>query len=172
MVLTFMANPRVAIIVRRNRRDAEDGQGAAGPHMAIIVRRPGKVDGESHDIVVRFCQSLRIVEERDTDGTVVRVVRTILQEGRDKPVGGTELAEASGLKRVTVLHHLRRLEDLGLVERHAHRYMLRPSSLEVLMEGMRRDTLAMLAEAEEMAKEIDSEFRLGERKAMTMKKSR
>ena len=149
MVLTFLASPRVAIIVRGKGR--EGGRG---------------------DVVVRFCQVLRIVEERDVDGTVVRVVRTILREGRDGPVGGTELAEASGLKRVTVLHHLRRLEELGLVQRSGHKYALAPSSLEDMMESMRQETLAMLAECKGLAREIDSEFRLHARRQIPGKKGR
>lgn len=140
MVLTFVAQPRVVIMVRRSH-SSDSGE----------------------DRIVRFCQSLRIVEERDVDGTVVRVVRTVLTRARDKAVGGTELAEASGLKRVTVLHHLRRLEELGLVAREDHKYRLRISCMEALMEQMRRDTLAMFAEAEEMARQIDSEYQLTER---------
>lgn len=148
MVLTFLASPRVAIVIRPSRMGGRGGG----------------------DIVVRFCQVLRIVEERDVDGTVVRVVRTILREGRDRPVGGTELAEASGLKRVTVIHHLRRLEELGLVQREAHKYRLRPACLEEMMDAMRLETLAMLEEAYVLAKEVDNEFRLNQKRMIEGKK--
>jgi len=147
MILTFVAQPRIAIIVRRHEK----------PH-----------DGDER--IVRFCQSLRIVEERDVDGTVIRVVKTVLSEARGKPVGGTELAEAPGLKRVTVLHRIRRLEGLGLVLRQDHKYVLRPSCLEAMMGQMRRDTLSMLAEAEEMARDIDRQYGLEQRSMAVSKK--
>lgn len=149
MILTFLAQPRIAIIVRRGER---------------------KPDGDER--IVRFCQSLRIVEERDVDGTVIRVVKTVLSEARDGPVGGTELAQVSGLKRVTVLHHLRRLEDLGLVQRTDHKYMLRPSCLGDMMEQMRRDTLSMLAETEEIARGIDRQYGLENRKSIGGKRKK
>ena len=134
----------------------------AKPKITIVLRPTDEQAGK--DRVVRFCQSIRIVEERDVDGTVVRVVKTILTTAHDGPVGGAELAEAAGLKRVTMLHHLRRLEELGLVARQGHKYMLRPSCMEELLEQMHRDTLAMLEDARQMARQIDSDYKLRPRR--------
>ncbi len=107
-----------------------------------------------------LCRSLRIISARDMDGTVTVVFRSILVEGPDRPVGSSELAASSRLNRVTVIHHLRRLERLGLVEHTQRKYRLRASGLSELVERMRAEMMESFERATEMAEDLDRQFLL------------
>ena len=108
---------------------------------AILLQRKSpsaNIDGELSEL----CRMMRIMSERDTDGTLPQVLKAMMVEGRDKPVGGSELSRVSGLNRITVIHHLRRLD--------------------MLME-FRKDMEKNFAEMDEMARQIDEQFSLFEK---------
>lgn len=84
------------------------------------------IDGE----LAELCKMMRIMSDRDTDGTLPQVLKVLMVESRGKPVGGSELSRASGINRITIIHHLKRLEGAGLVRRQEGKYILRVSSAE------------------------------------------
>ncbi len=110
-----------------------------------------------------FCRNLGILSARDTDKTVVRVFRVLVQERRfgDKNMGSTELSNKTQLNRITVIHHLKRLNDVGVVEKQNHKYALRGNDLMGLMQEFERERLAMLARMRKMAVEFEKEFDRG-----------
>lgn len=110
------------------------------------------------DVLERFCRSIHLVSQRDTDGTVTTVMRVMLKEGAGQLIGSSDLAAAARLNRVTVIHHLRRLEQAGLVEHTAHKYRLAVSSFAHVVRQMREDTDRLLDEAERIAEQIDTDY--------------
>ncbi len=105
----------------------------------------------------RLCRLLRIASERDTGGTVVQVVRILVEKGK-APVGSSDLSRETGLNRITILHHLKRLEGAGIVEKRNSQYQFAYDNFEDMVEMMRRETARMFEEMEEMAKKIDEDF--------------
>lgn len=148
MILTLVRRTPI----RPGPRPPAAGRGAAAT--------PAPQSASGDDELDELCRSLRIISARDMDGTVTTVFRSILIGGRDRPVGSSELAAASRLNRVTVIHHLQRLERLGVVEHAQHKYRLRASGLSELVEMMRREMMQSLSEAQELAGELDREFTL------------
>ena len=130
---------------------------------AILVQRkaPAGIDGELSEL----CRMMRIMSERDTDGTLPQVLKAMMVEARDRPVGGSELSRASGLNRITVIHHLRRLEVAGFVRRAEGKYVLRVQSAEDMLMEFRKDMEKNFAEMDEVARQIDEQFSLFERQA-------
>ena len=115
---------------------------------------------ESDDELEAFCRHLRIVSTRDMDGTVTVVFRSMLVEGRVQPVGSSELAKTTHLNRVTIIHHLQRLEQMGLVEHTERKYRLRVSGLQQAVAQMREEMMRSFEEAEALALDLDREFML------------
>ncbi|MDE1798372.1 MAG: winged helix-turn-helix transcriptional regulator [Candidatus Micrarchaeota archaeon] len=115
---------------------------------------------EKDDELERFCRSMQLVTRRDMDGTATTVLRAILEETPDQPVGSSELAARTRINRVTIIHHLNRLEEVGLVEHTEHKYRLSVAGFGEMVRKIRADTEKMLDEAEELAREIDKEYAL------------
>lgn len=120
----------------------------------IIERRNDGADEE----LVKLCKYMRILSDRDTDATVTHVLKTMMIAGRDKPVGGSELAKMSGLNRITVIHHLKRLETAGVVKKEETKYIMQPKNAEQMLLGFREEMDRMFSEMDELAREIDKEF--------------
>lgn len=122
----------------------------------VRAKQPAAPDDE----LEAFCRQVRILSTRDMDGTVTVVFRSMLIEGRQRPVGSSDLAKTTHLNRVTIIHHLQRLEQMGLVEHTQRKYRLRVSGLCEAVEQMREEMMRSFEEAEEMARELDREFLL------------
>ncbi len=121
--------------------------------MIRIRRVPGKGDP-----IEALCEAAGIVSGRDTDRTVVQVFRTVVKYSRSDGIGGSELSELSGVNRITCLHHLKRLEEAGIVERENRRYHLRNENLQMTMHELRKQALTMFEDLEKMAAEIDQDM--------------
>lgn len=133
----------------------------------IVVQRgslvPALPEGrESEDEeLARLCRLLHIASQRDTEGTVVQVVRILVEKGRE-PVGSSDLSKETGINRVTVLHHLKRLAEAGVVEKRESQYMFAYDNFEDMVQMMREETVRMFEEMEQIAKKIDDDFNLVE----------
>ena len=121
-----------------------------------VIRKAQKRDEQ--DGLERLCQSIQIVSRRDIDGTVTIVMRAMLEDAHGGPVGSSELAAKAHLNRVTVIHHLRRLEQAGIVEHSDRKYRLCIDGFEEFVKQVRKETLRMFDETEELAAQIDREY--------------
>lgn len=107
------------------------------------------------DELIKFCRINRLLNNRDTDKTVVRVFRIVLKV---KDVGSSEIEKMSGIKRLTARHHLERLKECGLLIERKGRYYLKFNSIEDYIEYRRRKMIRMFEELEQMAESIDREY--------------
>ncbi len=131
------------------------------PARGEAANRPREAkERDIEDELGSFCRAMKIISRRDMDGTVTVVFRSILTKGRAQPVGSSELAGFTHLNRVTIIHHLQRLEQMGLVEHTERKYRLRPNGLCEAVERMREEMLGSLREAEELAGQLEAEFML------------
>lgn len=128
--------------------------------LTVVRMRPVLAPAAKPDELERFCRSMQLVTHRDLDGTATTVLRAILEEAPDQPVGSSQLAERTRIKRVTIIHHLRRLEQAGLVEHTDHKYRLSIAGFGDMVRRIRADTEALLEEAEELAQQLDREYEL------------
>lgn len=127
---------------------------------AILVP---KAQSGADDGLTSLCKMMRIMSERDVDATLAQVLRTMMVHSRDLPLGGSELSKISGINRITIIHHLRRLEVAGFVQRKEGKYAMRVQSAEGMLMEFRKDTERAFAEMDELAREIDGQFEQMER---------
>lgn len=110
------------------------------------------------DEIEGLCKALHIITKRDTDGTVTTVIRTMLTKSAGQPIGSSELADLTHLKRVTIIHHLKRLLKSGLVRKQEHKYVLCPSGFLEIVRQKRAEAEEMFDDAERLAKSLDSQY--------------
>ena len=104
--------------------------------------------------------SLGLFNLRDKDSSCFRVFITLVRKAkRNEPLSSDTIAERLDLTRGTVVHHLNRLIDAGLVVREKEGYLLRENSLHNIVRDIHRDLENFFEELERAAQDIDE--RLG-----------
>ena len=104
--------------------------------------------------------SLGLFNLRDKDSSCFRVFITLVRRSRqNEALSSDDIATRLSLSRGTVVHHLTKLMNSGIVIREREGYLLREANLVKVVRDIQRDTQAMLQEMEEVAKDIDE--RLG-----------
>ena len=104
--------------------------------------------------------SLGLFGLRDRDSSCFRVFITLVKRSKkNDPISSDEIAERLGLTRGTVVHHLTKLIDSGIIIRERRGYLLRENSLQRVISDIKRDMEDTFSELQEVAKEIDD--RLG-----------
>ena len=101
--------------------------------------------------------SLGLFGLRDKDSSCFRIF-IILVKKTESPISSDEIAERLHLSRGTVVHHLIKLMDSGIVVREKEGYLLREQSLFHLIDDLRKDAESMFAELTAVAKEIDEKI--------------
>jgi len=132
------------------------------PKQKTGVAAVGKEDIPNDELIV-LCRKMRLMSERDTDATLPQVLRVMMVHSRGQPVGGSELSELSGINRITIIHHMKRLEGAGFVRREEGKYILRVRSAEDMILEFRKEMERNFAEMDEMAREFDEQFAQMER---------
>ncbi len=107
-----------------------------------------------------FGSSLGLFNLRDKDKSCFRIFIELLKGAKQKkPFTSDEIAEKLNLSRGTVIHHINKLMESGLVINEKNRYMLRVDNLKVLIEELESDIQRTCKDLKEIAKDIDD--RLG-----------
>ena len=127
--------------------------------MSLLQRR----DSSSQNDLISLCRMMRLMSERDTDATLPQVLKIMFVHSRREPLGGSELARISGINRLTILHHLKRLEGAGFVVRKESGYVMRVQSAEEMLLEFRKDMEQTFIQMDELAREIDDQFEEFER---------
>ena len=103
-----------------------------------------------------FSSCLGMFNKRDKESSCFRIFVHLLKE-RDY-LSSEQLAQRSNLSRATVIHHISRLIDSGLVMKKEKGYFLRFNSLEDLTREIEKDVSLTFKKLREMSKRIDEEM--------------
>jgi len=121
----------------------------------IRYRKPAKKD--VNDDLQFFGNSLGLFGERDKEKSCFRVFIELLKATRaNRGMSSDEIALKTKLSRGTVIHHLKRLIESGLVIYEEGRYLLRSGNLEAVMEEIQKDVNRTMDDLVRIAKEIDN----------------
>ena len=105
--------------------------------------------------------SLGLFNLRDKDKSCFRVFIELIKNAKlGKPLSSDEIAYSLGLSRGTVVHHLNKLLDSGIVVEAERGYILRVSNLRDLINEVEKDLERTLDELREMAEEVDKSLGL------------
>ena len=100
--------------------------------------------------------SLGLFNIRDKDKSCFRIFIELLKAAKsDKKLSSDDLAERLGITRGTVIHHLNKLMDAGIVVHVGNKYILRVENLEELIHELQRDIHRTILDLREVAEDID-----------------
>ncbi|MDQ1276831.1 MAG: hypothetical protein QG610_2409 [Euryarchaeota archaeon] len=103
-----------------------------------------------------FCDSFGFSSGRDTESTANRIIFSLLERvSNDNESSSEALAEDLDMKISRINHHLRNLNESGLLYRKKRLIYLRGGSLKAAVKEMRKDSERILDELESIAEEID-----------------
>jgi predicted transcriptional regulator len=103
--------------------------------------------------------SLGLFNLRDKDSSCFRVFITLVKKAkRHEPISSDDIAERLNLTRGTVVHHLTKLIDSGIVIRERQGYLLRENDLVRVIQDIKRDMEDAFSELIEVAREIDDKL--------------
>ncbi len=100
--------------------------------------------------------SLGLFNLRDKDKSMFRIFIELLKSAKKhRPMTSDELSAGIGLSRGTVLHHVNKLIESGLVIHEGNKYLLRVENLQSLIEEVEKDVKRACDDLKEIAKQID-----------------
>tara|TARA_Y100000310_G_C20698749_1_gene827737 strand:- start:3676 stop:4086 length:411 start_codon:yes stop_codon:yes gene_type:complete len=100
--------------------------------------------------------SLGLFNLRDKDKSCFRIFIELLKSAKKKiSLSSDELASKLSLSRGTVVHHLNKLMQAGIVVHDQGKYILRVENLEVLIDELQKDIKRTTEDLKDIAKEID-----------------
>ncbi len=103
-----------------------------------------------------FGSSLGLFGLRDKDKSLFRLFIELLKAAKmKKTISSDELAERTNLSRGTVVHHISKLIQSGIVIHSENRYVMRVDRLEDLVKEIQRDINQTCSELKEIARDID-----------------
>jgi predicted transcriptional regulator len=128
----------------------------------ITVVRTKKPEFDSiNEKLQWFAGSLGLFNLRDKDRSCFRIFIELVKMARNNEViSSDELASRLGLTRGTVVHHLNKLLEAGIIVSNRNRYELRVNSLETLVDMIEEDFVNSCSILREVARDIDGQLRL------------
>ncbi len=132
------------------------------PFTKITIIKKSKPDTRTlNEELQWFGQSLGLFGIRDKDKSCFRIfIVLIKQMSQESGLTSDELSLRLNLTRATVIHHLNRLMDSGIVVSQRGRYQLSVGSLEELVQAMKKNTESFFGDLESVAKVIDERIRM------------
>jgi len=104
----------------------------------------------------QICRLFGALSERDTGHTVVRVYRVVVERAHPQHgIGSSELADIESLNRLTALHHLNRLAELGMLEKRGPRYY--PRDFEEIFDEFEKQALENIRRARLVARQLEKQ---------------
>ena len=126
----------------------------------ITVVRTRKPEFDSiNEKLQWFAGTLGLFNLRDKDRSCFRIFIELVKMGRQHEViSSDELANKLGLTRGTVVHHLNKLIEAGIIISSRNRYELRVESLNALVDMIEEDFKKTCAELRVVAKDLDNQL--------------
>ena len=104
-----------------------------------------------------FCDSFGFSSGRDVEKTAMKIIFSLVDKLSNNEVTSSEdLAGDLNITISRVNHHIRNLNDSGLLYRKKRLLYLRGGSLKAAVREMRKDSERIFDELEDIAQEIDS----------------
>ncbi len=120
----------------------------------IRTRKPESVN--VNELLQWFGGTLGLFNLRDKDRSCFRVFLVLLKNAkRGEGLTSDEIAELTRLSRGTVVYHLNKLMESGLVINERKKYLLKVSKLEELVDLIRNDVNNAFDSLKDIGRELD-----------------
>ncbi len=105
--------------------------------------------------------SLGLFNARDKDKSCFRIFIEMLKATKvNKPMTSDQLAYKTGLSRGTVVHHLNKMRQAGLIITSEGGYLLRVGKLEAVIDEIQKDLNRACDDLRNIARDIDDKLGL------------
>jgi predicted transcriptional regulator len=105
--------------------------------------------------------SLGLFNIRDRDRSCFRIFIELLKSAKkEESMTSDEIADMLHLTRATVIHHLHKLMESGIVLHEGKRYRLRVNNLSQLIDELEKDIKRTCDDLKKIAADIDEELGL------------
>ncbi len=127
----------------------------------ITIIKTGKPDMQNiNDLLQWFGGSLGLFNIRDKDRSCFRVFIVLMKAGRKSAgLSSEEIADITALSRGTVVYHINKLIEAGLVREQSKKYYLEAENLEKLIAKLRVDMDQAFDTLSDIGKEIDTKLK-------------
>ena len=126
-----------------------------------LVKLKKPAEKSVNDDLQWFSESLGLFGERDKEKSCFRVFLELIKAGRrGEGLNSDKIALKANLSRATVIHHLHRLQEAGLIIPSGNKYILRVDNLEDLVLEIKKDLMRTLEDLQDIAKDLDDELGL------------
>jgi len=106
-----------------------------------------------------FGRCLGLFGLRDKDKSCFRLFVELVKVAKEeRPISSQELTFRLNLSRGTVVHHLNRLIDAGIVKCEDNRYQLKEASLEHVVDSVDKELSVLMNNLKEIAKKLDEQL--------------
>jgi predicted transcriptional regulator len=124
----------------------------------IKIRQPAETN--LNEELQWFGTSLGLFNLRDKDKSCFRIFIELLKASKlNKAISSDEIASKLQLSRGTVVHHINKLMETGLVIAEHRGYMLRVSNLSALIDELEEDMKRTCISLRKIAENIDKRMR-------------
>lgn len=121
-----------------------------------IIRLQKPIRHDVNEELQWLGSSLGLFNLRDKDKSCFRIFIELLKSSKkSEALSSDAMAERLLLSRGTIVHHLNKLMECGLVIQRRNKYLLRKTDLQTLMETLHEDMERSYKELEDIAKDID-----------------
>ncbi len=127
------------------------------PNFKLIISKQREDSKNGLNQQLQFLgKSLGLFSDRDKDNSCFRVFIELIQFSRSNiPVSSDQLAYKTNLSRGTIIHHIHKLAESGLVIQVDNKYILRVARLSKLIKEIKKDIERILKDVELVAEKID-----------------
>ena len=121
-----------------------------------IIRHCRPVHSSINEELQWLGSSLGLFNLRDKDKSMFRVFVELLKcSKKQELLSSDDIAAKLRLSRGTVIHHINKLRDSGIVISERNRYSLRVNNLEILVDEIKKDIERMCTDLKDVAKDVD-----------------
>ena len=127
------------------------------PFTRITIIRTQRPDtGKINEELQYLGGSLGLFNLRDKDKSCFRIFIVLLKSLKREPsMSSDEIAARLNLSRGTVIHHLNKLMNSGIVESQQNKYFLKVENLNELIDNIEKDIYKTLKNLRDVAKDLD-----------------
>ena len=129
-----------------------------GKRIILVEVRRRSTDNINQDLQW-LGNSLGLFNLRDKNSSCFRIFITLIKKApTNEALSSDAIAEKLNLTRGTVVHHLTKLMQSGIIIREKEGYLLRENNLQKVVADLQRDLENMLSELKQVAQEIDEKL--------------
>ncbi len=138
----------------------------------IVIKAVGMPNSRRPDILIRwFCEAFGLSDNEEGNGIEFTILRNLAYAAyENRGYSSMELKEQVDIGRSTIVYHLNKFIEAGLVVKRGRRYYLRSTAMSGAIEeieyDLNKEMMKLLDAAKEFDRMMESSIKKGKREAL------